>query len=151
MRNLWLFLIALSWFGYVLSTQCPSKLPKSCLCFNGNDGFRVVCSQNPNLHDVLNSIKDDTIDKLEIRNCDPKIKQLNIIPALRIRSLTISNCGIEAISGGAFNNIANNVEELNFPNNSLTMVTYLGILPKLRSLNVNNNLVISFFFLIKMQ
>ena len=146
MRKPWIFLVALWYFGYVQSTQCPSKLPKSCLCFNGDDGFRVVCSQNPNLSEVLDSIKDDAIDKLEIRNCDPKVKQLNILPAVKVRSLTISNCGIETISGGAFNNIASSVEELNFHNNSLTMISYLGILPKLSSINFNNNLVISFFF-----
>uniref|UniRef100_A0AC34G711 Uncharacterized protein n=1 Tax=Panagrolaimus sp. ES5 TaxID=591445 RepID=A0AC34G711_9BILA len=48
---------------------------------------------------------EDTTDKLEIHNCVPKVKKLQAVPLMKVKSLTIDGCGIEEVDENAWNNV----------------------------------------------
>uniref|UniRef100_A0AC34R118 Uncharacterized protein n=1 Tax=Panagrolaimus sp. JU765 TaxID=591449 RepID=A0AC34R118_9BILA len=122
-----------------VAEECPSNIPKLCKCENLVSGFRVSCLSNSNLDEIIAALKDDTIERLDIRNCVPKVKQLVMLPPMSVRVLSITNCGIEKIAENAFANVAADLEELRLINNQLTTMPLLGELPKLVSLNLNKN------------
>uniref|UniRef100_A0A7E4WCZ6 LRRCT domain-containing protein n=1 Tax=Panagrellus redivivus TaxID=6233 RepID=A0A7E4WCZ6_PANRE len=134
-------LISLILIGPSAASDCPAALPAPCTCENLVDGFRVSCLENADLNGIISALKDDYIDKLDIRNCATPIKNLVNLPAMNVRSLTISGCGIEHVAEKAFSKLAANLEELKLSNNSLSTMPLWGEMPKLEALNLNYNLL----------
>jgi hypothetical protein len=76
-----LLLILLYGFGYAYSIECPEKLPSFCSCEIQVEGVHIKCHQNPDLNETFSSIQpEDMIEKLEISNCNPKVKELRPLP-----------------------------------------------------------------------
>lgn len=139
--------LLLLFIASVISSQCPHQLPTTCKCENLVDGFRVTCLSGANLNDIMLALKDDIIDKLDIRNCDPKVKHLVSIPSMKVRSLGITSCGLQKIEEDAFSSVSSGLEELNLGGNELTTIPLLGDLPKLESLNLSANHVSFLYYL----
>jgi Leucine-rich repeat (LRR) protein len=104
------------------------------------DKFRVTCHNGSNLNTILSSLDpEDTIDKLEIHNCEPKIMKLQILPPMKVKSLTIDGCGIEEIDENAWNNVALELDELKLTNNLLKKIPSLIQLTNLISADFSHN------------
>uniref|UniRef100_A0A914YN48 Uncharacterized protein n=1 Tax=Panagrolaimus superbus TaxID=310955 RepID=A0A914YN48_9BILA len=104
------------------------------------DKFRVTCHNESNLNVILSSLDpEDTIDKLEIHNCVPKVKKLQVLPPMKVKSLTIDGCGIEEIDENAWNNVYSELDELKLTNNQLKKIPSLLQLPNLLSADFSHN------------
>jgi Leucine-rich repeat (LRR) protein len=133
-------LILIYGVNYVYTARCPETLPEFCTCDNQEDGILVRCHQSPNLNETLSSLNpNDTIDRLDIANCNPRVNELRLLPPLNVKSLTINGCGLEKIADNAFKNVGKVLEDLRLPNNSLKKIPSLKQLPNLVTIGLSHN------------
>ncbi|VDM23668.1 unnamed protein product [Toxocara canis] len=123
----------------VLST-CPQGIVGKCICNDYPIGIYVKCKYaDANIEDIIRSVAKLRIQRLTVTDASwPKLGRL---PRASIRSLHLISCGITSIEQNAFAELAEELEELVLSNNSLTGIPLLGSLPRLLSLNLNNNLL----------
>uniref|UniRef100_A0A0N5ATT8 LRRCT domain-containing protein n=1 Tax=Syphacia muris TaxID=451379 RepID=A0A0N5ATT8_9BILA len=67
------------------------------------------------------------------------MQEIKQVPRASIRSLSLNNCNIRTLVPNAFANIAETLEDINLSNNNITTIPQFGNLPKLISLELNNN------------
>uniref|UniRef100_F1KTD1 Leucine-rich repeat-containing protein 15 n=1 Tax=Ascaris suum TaxID=6253 RepID=F1KTD1_ASCSU len=121
----------------VLST-CPERAATACTCEDHPIGFYVKCSgANAKIDDIIRSLGQLNVQRLSIKGAS--FPELGLLPHASIRSLHLISCGIKSIAKNAFAELADELEELVLSSNSLTSVPVLGSMPRLLSLNLNNN------------
>lgn len=145
----WLpFLTAVILLASVLSEEvvkCPAKCTckdKTILC------DKVDPAQLDTFVDEVVAITDEsTLERLVFRRCVTPINTLKLVfPAtLRVKGLEISDCGINKLGPGVFDNLRS-LEELNLADNEFNGIPFLGKLTKLKALNLNKNKVRVFLF-----
>uniref|UniRef100_A0A914YVS3 Uncharacterized protein n=1 Tax=Panagrolaimus superbus TaxID=310955 RepID=A0A914YVS3_9BILA len=140
MQRLLILLILIYGINNSYAARCPENLPEYCSCENQEDGIHVKCHQISNLNETFAALNpNDTIDRLDITNCNPRINELRPLPQLNVKSLTINGCGLEKIADNAFKNVGNVLEELRLPNNSLKKIPSLKQLPNLVTIGLSHN------------
>lgn len=128
---------------------CPlnltANLPCICHVLNDETAVEIICN-NTQPDKVWNALGgySANINKIAFRNCPNITDTFGPIPGLKIRSLDVTNCMISQLHPAAFDSLADLLEELWLVNDSLTSIPKLGKLKKLRSLNLNANILKDF-------
>ncbi|VDK49177.1 unnamed protein product [Anisakis simplex] len=133
------------------SSKCPNDLSSKCKCENHPVGYFIECNAAGlnNVNAIVESLGKIRVQRLTITGASWPVspeftyltKTLAKLSHATIRSLHLITCGIKQIEQNAFTELTEVLEELVLSNNSLTAIPLLGSLPRLLSLNLNNNLL----------